>query len=105
MVNPYLLMAVNIAAGLDGIKNKIDPGDAILGENVWNLSHEKRRERGMILLPQNLMEAVEELEADEVVKSGLGPIADEFIRLKKAEWGEFMRHVTPWETDKYVNML
>lgn len=105
MVNPYLLLAVQMAAGLDGIRNEIDPGDAIIGENVWNLSYEERIARGMILLPQNLMEAVEELEADEVVKSGLGPIADEFIRLKKAEWGEFMRHVTPWEVERYCTFL
>ena len=72
MVNPYLLMAVQIAAGLDGIENEIDPGDAIIGENIWNLSIEARKEKGMILLPQNLLEAVEELEADEVVKTGTG---------------------------------
>lgn len=105
MVNPYLLMAAHIAAGLDGIRNEIDPGEAIIGENVWNLSHEARRERGMILLPQNLMEAVEALEADDVVRSGLGPIAEEFIRLKKAEWTEFMRHVTPWEVTRYLTFL
>jgi glutamine synthetase len=105
MVNPYLFMAAHMAAGLDGIKNRIDPGDPIIGENVWNLSYDQRRERGMLLLPQNLMEAIEALEADEVVKSGLGPIAHEYIRLKKAEWGEFMKHVTPWEVDRYLTML
>lgn len=105
MVNPYLLLAVQMAAGLDGIKNKIDPGDAIIGENVWNLSHECRRERGMILLPQNMAEAIEALEADEVVQSGLGVIADEYIRLKKAEWGEFMRTVTPWEVNRYLTFI
>ncbi len=105
MVNPYLLLATHMAAGLDGIKNEIDPGEAILRENVWNLSHEERRKRGMILLPQNLMEAIEALEEDEVVKSGLGPIADEYIRLKKAEWSEFMRQVTPWEVSRYLTML
>jgi glutamine synthetase len=40
-----------------------------------------------------------------VVKAGLGPIADEFIRLKKSEWGEFMKHVTPWEVDRYLTLL
>lgn len=105
MVNPYLLMAVQIAAGLDGIENEIDPGDAIIGENIWNLSIEARKEKGMILLPQNLLEAVEELEADDVVKQGLGPIADEYIKLKKAEWGEYMRHVTPWEIQRTLTML
>jgi glutamine synthetase len=105
MVNPYLFMAAHMAAGLDGIKNKIDPGDPIIGENVWNLSYEQRRERGMVLLPQNLLEAIEALEADEVVKAGLGAIADEFIKLKKSEWGKFMKHVTPWEVDRYLTLL
>ncbi|GBC59182.1 glutamine synthetase [Desulfonema ishimotonii] len=105
MVNPYLLLAAQIAAGLDGIENEIDPGDAIVGKNVWDMSIDKRRELGMIMLPQNLLEAVEALEADEVVRSGLGPIGDEYVRLKKAEWGEFMRHVTPWEVDRYLTVL
>lgn len=105
MVNPYMLMAAQMAAGLDGIKNKIDPGDAIMGENVWDLSVQARKERGMILLPQNLMEALEELEKDEVVKSGLGPIAEEYIKIKKAEWGAFMQHVTPWEIDRYLTFI
>ncbi len=105
MVNPYLLLAAQMAAGLDGIQNKIDPGDAIIGENVWNLSHHQRRERGMILLPQNLSEAIEALEEDEVVKAGMGPIADEYIQLKKAEWSEFMRTVTPWEVERYLTFI
>ncbi len=105
MVNPYIYMAAHMAAGLDGIQNKIDPGDPIIGENVWNLSYDKRRERGMILLPQNLLEAIEALEADEVIKSGLGEIAGEFIKLKKSEWGEFMKHVTPWEVERYLTLL
>jgi glutamine synthetase len=105
MVNPYLLLAAQMAAGLDGIRNQVDPGEAIIGENVWNLSHAQRRERGMILLPQNLSEAIEELESDEVVKQGLGAIADEYISLKKAEWSEFMRTVTPWEVDRYLTFI
>ena len=105
MVNPYLLLAVNIAAGLDGIANEIDPGDAVIGKNIWDLSIEERKELGMILLPQNLMEAIEAIEADDVVKNGLGLIADEYIKLKKAEWGEFMRHVTPWEIQRTLTLL
>ncbi len=105
MVNPYLLLAVQIAAGLDGIENEIDPGEAVMGRNIWDLSIEQRRELGMILLPQNLMEAVEALEADDTVKAGLGPIANEYIRLKKAEWGAFMRHVTPWEIKRTLTLL
>jgi glutamine synthetase len=105
MVNPYLYLAVHIAAGLDGIKNQIDPGEAIVGKNIWDMSIDERKKLGMIQLPQNLLEAVEELEADEVVRSGLGAIADEYIRLKKAEWGSFMRHVTPWEVERTLTLF
>lgn len=105
-VNPYLLAAVHIAAGLDGIKNEIDPGEPCIGTNVYEMPFEERRRLGMKLLPQSLLEAVSALEEDEVVKSALGPIADEFIRLKKAEWSDFMRHqVTPWEIKRYLTML
>ena len=75
MVNPYLLMAVNIAAGLDGIRNEIDPGEAIVGKNIWNLSIQERKDLGMILLPQNLLEAVEALEADDVIQAGALPVS------------------------------
>lgn len=105
MVNPYLFLAAHMAAGLDGIKHQIDPGDPIVGENVWNLSYDERRDRGMLPLPQNLLEALIALEADEVIMDALGPIADEFIRLKKSEWGQFMQHVTPWEVDRYLTLL
>jgi len=74
-VNPYLLMAVNIAAGLDGIRNEIDPGEAIVGKNIWNLSIQERKDLGMILLPQNLLEAVEALEADDVIQAGALPVS------------------------------
>lgn len=104
-VNPYLHLAAYIAAGLDGIRNAIDPGEPCIGINVYEMSYDERRRRGMPLLPQNLLEALEALEADDVVKEGLGPIADEFIRLKKSEWSEFMRHVTPWEIKRYLSML
>lgn len=104
-VNPYLLGAVYIAAGLDGIKNEIDPGDSCAGVSVYEMSFEERRRRGLTLLPQNLLEAIEELEKDELVKDALGPIADEFTKLKKAEWSEYMRHVTPWEINRYLTMF
>ena len=104
-VNPYLYGAACMAAGLDGIKNEIDPGEAITEINVWDLPHEERRARGMQLLPQNLSEAVNALEEDEVVRSGMGPIADEFIKLKRIEWGEFMKVVHPWEIKRYLTMV
>ena len=105
MANPYLVAAVYIAAGLDGIKNEIDPGAPVIGENVWDMPYEERRERGMTPLPQDLGRSVDALDQDEVVQSGLGAIADDYIRLKKAEWGEFMMHVTDWEVKRYLTLV
>ncbi len=105
MANPYLVAAVFIAAGLDGIKREIDPGEPVIGENVWDMPYEERRERGMTPLPQDLGRACDALEKDEVVKSGLGAIADDYIRLKRAEWGQFMMHVTDWEVARYITLV
>jgi glutamine synthetase len=94
-----------MAAGLDGIKNEIDPGEPCIGINVYEMPYEERRRRGMTLLPQTLLEALSALEEDEVIQSALGPIADEFIKLKKSEWSEFMtRQVTPWEIHRYLTL-
>ena len=91
---------------VDGIRNEIDPGEPCIGTNLYEMPFDERRRRGMTLLPQTLLESVMALEEDEVVKSALGPIADEFIRLKKSEWSEFMRYqVTPWEIKRYLTML
>jgi len=105
MANPYLVGAVYMMAGLDGIKNELDPGEATYGINVWDLPYEERRKRGMTPLPQDLGRAVEALENDEVVKGALGQIANDFISLKKREWGEFMAHVTNWEIKRYVTLV
>ena len=105
MANPYLVAAVYIAAGMDGINNELDPGSPNIGINVWDLPYKERRKRGMTPLPQNLGEACDALEADEVVMSGLGDIGPEYLRLKRAEWSQFMSHVTRWETKRYLTLL
>jgi glutamine synthetase len=105
MANPYLVAAVYAAAGLDGIKNETDPGQAQYGINVWDLPYEKRRELGMTPLPQDLGRAVEALEADDVVLEALGQIAGDYVKLKKSEWGQFMAHVTNWEIKRYVTLV
>ena len=53
--------------------------------------------RGIKTLPQTLPEALDHFEADAVVREGLGPIADEFLRLKRDEWREYHAQVEPWE--------
>jgi glutamine synthetase len=102
--NPYLAFAAYAAAGLDGIRRRLDPGDPNLG-NMYELSPEEVRRRGIRVLPQSLDEALDELERDEVIQGGLGPIYPEFLRLKRAEWNDYHRQVTAWEVERYLTML
>jgi glutamine synthetase len=103
--NPYLALSAVVAAGLDGIDRKLDPGEPT-NLNMYELSEAQLRERKIALLPQNLLEAVQELEKDDVVRSGLGAeLAAEFISLKKMEWTEYARHVSDWETTRYLEFF
>ncbi|MYC86768.1 MAG: type I glutamate--ammonia ligase [Gemmatimonadales bacterium] len=101
--NGYLATAVQLAAGLDGIENQIDPGPP-LDTNVWKLSDEERARIGLEVLPANLGEAVEELEANEVMKDALGDhIFEQFVSRKKAEWSDYVASVSEWELEQYIN--
>jgi glutamine synthetase len=102
--NPYLALAVYVAAGMDGIAKKMDPGEPNLG-NMYDRSLTEIREKGIDILPQSLWEAIEELQADTVVKDALGPIAGEFIDLKIKEWETYDRQITPWEIDEYLTFF
>lgn len=100
--NPYLATAALIAAGLDGIQRELDPGPDNT-DDLFQLPLAEIRRRGIPLLPQSLSDAVDALEADEVVCSALGaPLAAEFIRLKRAEWLAYARHVSDWELQRYA---
>lgn len=104
-MNPYLTTAAVIAAGMDGVARKLDPG-APINENLYEWSPAKLKERGVGLLPQNLLEAIEALDADEVVKGALGlELAAEFIALKRAEWIEYKRDVSEWEVRRYLEFF
>ena len=93
--NPYLAFAAYVAAGLDGIANRADPGEPNL-TNLYDLGLDEIRRRGIRMLPQSLAEALEELRTGtRVVQAALGPIADDFIQIKDAEWKEYHRQVTP----------
>jgi glutamine synthetase len=102
--NPYLALAAYVSAGMDGIKNSIDPGEPNLG-NLYARSLDDIRSSGIEILPQSLLEAIEALRKDEVVKAGLGVIADEFIELKIKEWETYDSQVTSWEIDRYLTFL
>jgi glutamine synthetase len=102
--NPYLAFAAYLYAGLDGIRRRLDPGEPNR-ENAYAQGIEEMARRQIRLLPQSLDEALDELERDEVIKAALGPIAADFIRLKRAEWNDFHRQVTPWEVERLLTML
>lgn len=103
-MNPYLAFAAYLAAGLDGIIRRRDPGEPNLA-NMYQTTAAERDARNIRLLPQSLTEAIAELERDEVIQSALGPIAAEFTTLKKAEWLEYHAQVSRWEIDRYLTMF
>ena len=102
--NPYLAFAVMLEAGMDGIKNKIDPGEAI-EFNIYELSDEEREEMGIELLPSSLWEAYHTFEESEIMKEALGDhIFDAFLAAKYEEWDEYRVQVFNYEHKKYLNL-
>ncbi len=72
---------------------------------MYALAPEEMASRGIRTLPQSLDEALDELERDEVIQAGLGPIYPEFLQLKRKEWNDYHRQVTAWEVERYLTML
>ncbi len=103
-MNPYLGLAAYLAAGLDGITRRLDPGPPIRG-NLYDADIASMAERGVKTLPQTLIEALGCLERDLVVREALGPIAEEFLKLKHDEWNEYHAQVESWEIERYLTAL
>jgi glutamine synthetase len=100
--NPYLATAALIAAGLDGIDRRLDPGPEVT-DDLFDCTLSQLRDRGIGLLPQSLSQALDALEADAVISGALGEeLTREFLRLKRDEWTQWARHVTLWERDRYA---
>jgi glutamine synthetase len=100
--NPYLTLAACLAAGLDGIKNKLTPPESI-DKNIFTLSDEERNTLGVRSLPIDLKEAVNALEKSDFMKEVLGNhISKKYIAAKKVEWEEYRTQVTSWEIDQYL---
>lgn len=101
--NPYLATAALIAAGLDGVDRALDPGPACT-DDLFQLNLPQIRERGIPVLPQSLATALDALESDDVICRALGDtLSREFLRLKRAEWTDYARHVSPWEMARYAD--
>jgi len=100
--NPYLELAVCLAAGLDGIKKGMTPPPST-DVNIFAMTPNQRAELSIDSLPGSLMEAIEELEKDELIKSVLGNhVLSKYIEAKRKEWDSFRIAVTEWEVDEYL---
>ena len=100
--NPYLALAVCLAAGLDGIEKGMVP-PAEITENIYSMTPATRKRRGIDALPGSLEEALHHLKKDKLILSTLGEhVATQYIAGKEAEWNEYRTRVSSWELDKYM---
>ncbi|MFZ5644819.1 MAG: type III glutamate--ammonia ligase [Bacillota bacterium] len=100
--NPYLAVTAILAAGLDGIENRIDPGPRF-EENTYTYTVEELQGRGINVLPANLNVALDELEADEVLCEALGSdYMKLYLKVKRREWDEYHNTVSDWEVERYL---
>ncbi len=100
--NPYIAIGAMLKAGLEGIKNKIEPG-APATSNLYEMTTEERERQGINVLPGTLKEAIDALDADTVMRNALGShIYENFRAAKLAEWDEYSKIVHQWELDRYL---
>ncbi|MFX1265501.1 MAG: glutamine synthetase family protein [Promethearchaeota archaeon] len=103
--NPYLAFSVMLAAGLEGIEKEYKVPDPV-EENVYEMTEDERKERGIGILPASIFEAIQLTETSELVRKALGNhVFDAFIKNKKIEWNQYRTQVTEYELKKYLPVL
>jgi glutamine synthetase len=103
--NPYLAAALLLAAGLEGVRERLDPGRPH-EENLYELTAAQLGEAGVTELPRTLGEAVDAFAADPFIEATLGSeLTEEFIRYKRAEWEQYHQSVSQWEIDRYARLF
>jgi len=103
--NPYLQFAVMLAAGLKGVEERLDP-PASVERNIYALSEKEREKYNIHHLPESLGHALSFLEESKLMKESLGDhIFNNFLHVKRTEWEKYRTQVTPWEIDKYLQIL
>ena len=101
--NPYLATATILAAGLDGLKNKLTPMPSV-DENIYQMSEEERLEKGIDNLPDTLHNALKDLKTDAVVRDALGEhLFASFYEAKTREYDTYRQQVSDWERTKYMS--
>ena len=102
--NPYLAMAVILAAGLDGVKSELEP-PAPVDRNIYVMNSAERQQHGIDNLPASLDAALKMLGENEVIKAALGEhIYENFKEAKEVEYDMFRTAVHPWEREQYLKM-
>ena len=107
--NPYLAATAMLAAGLDGIKRGLDPGEPN-SANLYEYSEAERDEHGIDVLPANLLDAVRELQKNDVLRAALGETrdgdyVDYYAKVKLREWQAAHEQITQWELDRYLQLF
>lgn len=100
--NPYLALAVMLAAGLDGIETEADHREPV-DTNIFEMSHREKRRLRIDELPHDLNEACDELEKNDIIMGALGEhVARHFLDAKRQEWRNYITQVHQWELDHYL---
>ena len=100
--NPYLVFAVMLRAGLDGIKKKISPPD-VIDQDVFSMSAKDRKACNIGTYPRSLLEALSNMEKDPLIRETLGDHAySVFLKSKQAEWRDYEVEVHNWEIKRYL---
>ena len=101
--NPYLALAVTIAAGLDGVKRGLVPPPAVDG-NIYSMSAAQRKKQKIEMLPTSLESAIAELKNDKLICNTLGEhILEKYIEAKELEWLNYKTRISQWEIDEYLS--
>ena len=102
--NPYLAFTVMLAAGLDGVRRKLEAPEPV-EKNIFAMNEAQKKAEGIESVPANLKAALDELETNSVLKDALGKhIFENFNEIKNAEWDSFRTAVTDWETKQYLKI-
>jgi glutamine synthetase len=103
--NPYLTFAALLHAGLEGIARNYELPPP-METNLYHLSPDERRERGIVSLPETLGEAIDEFAGSELMQRAFGPhIFENYVKLKRKEWDDYRVQLTQWELDRYLSVL
>jgi glutamine synthetase len=101
MANPYLALAVSLASAMDGIRREEEPPLAS-DENLVRHDDAELARLGVQSLPQTLGDALNAFAEDDVIREALGDyVCDQFLPVKRAEWNDYRRYVSPWERERY----